>query len=160
MWLVKSCSCSRGFFSGHSPRPVCGRVQQNLKKLRRTTSFGPRQTLLPIMIERESMFWSRSSCTFFYLFIQFMIPSPGGRGVNSHMKRLGLLDILLKFLYQGFRSYLKLVLKTKRDHFQLLKYLLGCTRRNIINKRSYFCLYARVSKVSRVQFTCAGSVRS
>lgn len=44
-------------------------------------------------------------------FFSFICPGhdtiPGGRGVNSYMKRLGLLDILLKFLYQGFWSNLR-----------------------------------------------------
>ena len=95
MWLARSCSCSKDFFSGHSPRPLCCRVQRILKKLLRTTSFGPRQTLLPTMRERESMFWSRFSWTFFSFTCLVYDIILGGRGVNTHTKRLGFLDILL-----------------------------------------------------------------
>ena len=134
MW-VKSCSCSRGFFSGHSPRSVYGRVQTILKKLQGTTSFGPRQTLLPTVRERESIFSTRSSWTIIFSFICPVYDTiPGGKGVNSHMKRLGLLDILLKFCISRILVLLT-VFKTTHDHFQLSKYLLGCTRRKN-NKRS------------------------
>ena len=86
--------------------------------------------------EKERAFFRHgpAGLLFFHLFVQFMIPSPRGRGVNSHVKRLGLLDILLKFCISRILVLLT-VFKTTHDHFQLSKYLLGCTRRKN-NKRS------------------------
>ena len=89
MWSVKSCSCSRGFFSGHSPRPVCVRVQRILKKLPRTTSFEPRQTLLPTMRERGSMFWSLSSWILFFVYLSSLWYHPRGEGGKLPYEKVG-----------------------------------------------------------------------
>jgi len=99
--------------------PVCGRVQRILKKLPRATSFGPRQTLLATMREKESMFWSRSSWLFFscclFLLLSFSfvfhisavyVTTPGGGGEYIREKKGG--------IEKKNKNSKILVLKTKR----------------------------------------------
>ena len=85
------------------------------------------------MRERESMFWSLSGWLFslvvFVVFVVFVVlvvhlfqcpvdvAIPAGRGVNAHMKKVGLLEISLKFLYQGFWSRHFRVFMTKHHYF-------------------------------------------
>ena len=78
------------------------------------------------MRERESMFWSLSGWLFslvvFVVVVHLFqcpvdVAIPAGRGVNAHMKKVGLLEISLKFLYQGFWSRHFRVFMTKHHYF-------------------------------------------